>query len=308
MRTSDDQGGLQSHRGIVRRVPEEIEDRGGDLSFGADYTVTSTTDNGGQVLTDVEVILCFWGSFWSATPPPSPSADEYKQAFTGVLTGPFMRALGQYRGVAQGTLIYNEINSDSSPADLYTDADVVTMLTDRIQNHGMPAPTAGHERLYVVIAPQGIRNALTQSDNLVGQHQSFTVNGVTGYYAWVDNTGSLTGHNASTKVFSHELVEACTNPNVDTLNNGILVDGTDSGGNVITDDEIGDTCNDQFATVTINGVTCSVQAYWSKADNACVLPLGTLTFWVDKSTFGRDEVQDFIDTNGGVVSNAFWLV
>src|SRR5690242_5495503 len=85
MRTSDDQGGLQSHRGIVRRVPEEIEDRGGDLSFGADYTVTSTTDNGGQVLTDVEVILCFWGSFWSATPPPSPSADEYKQAFTGVL-------------------------------------------------------------------------------------------------------------------------------------------------------------------------------------------------------------------------------
>ena len=188
---------------------------------------------------------------------------------------------------------------------MYTDADVKAMLTDRIQNHGMPAPTTGHDRLYVVIAPQGIRNSIT---SFAGQHQSFTVNGVTGYYAWVDNTGSLTGHNASTKVFSHELVETCTNPNVDTLNNGILVDGTDSGGTPISDDEIGDTCNEQFATVTINGVTCSVQAYWSKADNACVLPLGTLSFWVDKSTLGRDEVKDFIDTNGGVVSNAFWLV
>ena len=216
-----------------------------------------------------------------------------------------MRALRQYRNVAQGTLIYSEINSDSSPADLYTDADVKAMLTDRIQNHGMPAPITGRDRLYVVVAPQGIRNSLA---HFAGQHQSFTVNGVTGFYAWVDNTGSLTGHNASTKVFSHELVETCTNPNVDTLDNGIIVAGTDSAGNPVSDDEIGDTCNEQFATVTVNGVTCSVQAYWSKADNACVLPLGTLSFWVDKSTFGRDEVKDFIDTNGGVVSNAFWLV
>ena len=303
MTTNDNYDDLQSYRGIVRRVSEDVQDHSGDLSFGADYTVTSTTDSGGKVLPSVEVILCFWGSFWSTTPPPSPSADEYKQAFTGILTGPYMRALRQYRGVAQGTLIYSEINSDSSPADLYTDANVVTMLTDRIENHGMPAPTAGHDRLYVVIAPQGIRNSITQ---FAGQHQTFTVNGVTGYYAWVDDTGSLTGHNASTKVFSHELVEACTDPNVDS--SGIIVKGTDSQGNPITDDEIGDTCNEQFATVTINGVTCSVQAYWSKADNACVLPLGTLSFWVDKSTFGRDEVKDFIDTNGGVVSNAFWLV
>jgi hypothetical protein len=303
MTTDASDDNLESHRGIVRRVPEGVKDHSGDLDFSADYTVTSTTDNGGKVLPSVEVILCFWGSFWSSTPPPTPSADEYKKAFSGILTGPYMRGLRQYRGVAQGTVIYSEINSDSSPADLYTDADVVAMLTDRIQNHGMPAPTVGHDRLYAVIAPQGIRNSITK---YAGQHQTFTVNGVTGYYAWVDNTGSLTGHDASTKVFSHELVEACTDPGVD--NSGIMVNGTDSAGKPVTNDEIGDTCNNQYATVTINGVTCSVQAYWSKADNACVLPLGTLSFWVDKSSFGRDEVKDFIDTNGGVVSNAFWLV
>lgn len=36
-------------------------------------------------------------------------------------------------------------------------------------------------------------------------------------------------------------------------------------------------------------------------------PLGILSFVTDKSTFGHDEVQDII-AQGGVVSNAFWLV
>ncbi len=37
-------------------------------------------------------------------------------------------------------------------------------------------------------------------------------------------------------------------------------------------------------------------------------PLALLSFWVDKSTFGRDEVQDMINTNGGRFDNALWLV
>ena len=37
-------------------------------------------------------------------------------------------------------------------------------------------------------------------------------------------------------------------------------------------------------------------------------PIALLSFWVDKSTFGRDEVQDMINTNGGRFDNAFWLV
>src|SRR5262249_54713090 len=145
---------------------------------------------------------CFWGSYWSSTtPPPSPTSDTYLQAFTGIVTGPYMSHLSQYRGVNQGSIIYHEINNASSPANLYTDSDVVTMLTDRIQNHGMPAPTAGHNRFYAVIVPPGIQNSLTQ---YAGQHQSFVYNGVRAYYAWVDDTGSLDGHDCTTKVFSHE--------------------------------------------------------------------------------------------------------
>jgi hypothetical protein len=232
--------GETRHRGIVRRVDPGIRPKSGDEAFSPEYTVTSTTDGGGKVLTDVEVILCFWGSFWSANPPPSPSSDDYKTAIEGILTGAYLGGLSQYRGVGQATLVYSEINDSSNPANGYTDADVVKMLKDRLKNTSMPAPTAGHNRFYAVIVPVGINNSLTQ---FAGQHQSFTYNGATGWYAWVDNTGSLTGHDCVTKVFSHELVEACTNPNVDTSNDSILVNGMKSDGTAVKNDEIGDTCN-----------------------------------------------------------------
>jgi hypothetical protein len=172
--------------------------------------------------------------------------------------------LKQYRGVGQGTQIYNEINDSTDPTDGYTDDDVVNMLMHRLDNTTMPRPIAGHDRFYAVITPTGINNSISQA---AGQHQSFPYKGVTGYYSWVDNSGSLTGHNCVTKVFSHELVEACTNPNVDTLNNGILVEGIG-----VTDDEIGDTHNDEFTTADMNGIQCSVRSYWSKVDNQCILP------------------------------------
>jgi hypothetical protein len=44
-------------KGIVRHADPKSKPNGEDLTFGADYTVTSTDDKGGHVLTDVEVIL-----------------------------------------------------------------------------------------------------------------------------------------------------------------------------------------------------------------------------------------------------------
>lgn len=292
-------------RGVVHRLEPKTTPSGGDVVFSPDYTVTNTRDEGGRVLTNVEVILCFWGSFWSNTPSPSPSSEDYKTAIEGILTGPFMGGLRQYRGVGQGTLIYSEINDSTNPANGYTDADVVAMLKDRLDNTSMPPPVAGHNRFYAVILPTGINNSIT---NLVGQHQSFKYKGITGYYAWVDNTGSLTGPNCTTKVFSHELVEACTNPDVDTSNDSILVDGTKADGTGVTNDEIGDTCNSEIATADMNGVQCSVESYWSKADNICILPLGTTEFLINKNTFGKDEVQDVINTSAGKWEKAFWII
>src|SRR5262245_47266171 len=102
------------------------------VTFSPEYKVTSTKDNGGRVLKNVEVILCFWGSLWSSTPPPTPSRDDYQAAILGILTGPYMSGLRQYRGVGQGTLIYSEINDDTSPSNGFTRDDIVNMLKDRI--------------------------------------------------------------------------------------------------------------------------------------------------------------------------------
>ena len=296
----------QIRTGIVRKVDPSVQPVGGDLTFTPEYTVTSTDDKGGQVFDNVEVILVFWGSFWSATPAPTPSRATYEQAIRGIVSGPYMSELAQYRSVKPGSVVYSEIFDGTDPANPYSDADVVSMLKSRFANEAaMPQPAAGHDRLYAVIAPQGVANS---NSGLAGQHQSLTYNGATAAYCWVDNTGSLTGHDCVTKVLSHELVEACTNPNVDTSNDGILVQGKKADGTAIVNDEIGDTCNNQFATVDMNGITCSVQSYWSKDANTCVLPLGSVTFWIDKDTFGKDEVQDLIANSGGKVQNAFWLV
>ena len=37
-------------------------------------------------------------------------------------------------------------------------------------------------------------------------------------------------------------------------------------------------------------------------------PLALVAFWVDKNTFGKDEVQDVLNTHAGRFNNAFWLV
>jgi hypothetical protein len=162
-------------------------------------------------------------------------------------------------------VIYSEINDSSDPVNGFADSDVANMLKSRLQTTAMPPPVAGHDRFYAVILPTGISNV---NAALAGEHRSFTFNGVTGYCAWIENTGTLTGPACVTKVFSHELVETCTNPNVDTSNDGITVTG-----GPVEENEIGDCCNNQYATVDVNGMQCSVQAYWSRADNVCILPL-----------------------------------
>ena len=72
---------------------------------------------------------------------------------------------------------------------------------------------------------------------------------------------TLTGPDCVTNVFSHELIEACTNPNVNNLEDGILVNGFNTKGESINNDEIVDTCNSRSKTVIMSDISCSVQSY-----------------------------------------------
>jgi hypothetical protein len=258
----------------------------------------TTSDGGGPVLTNVEVVVIFWGSYWTSTSPaPAVSADTYYQCFTGIVTGPYMTSMNQYRGVGPGTMLGEFINTASDPPNPYTNDEVVTMITSYLQNNAScPPPLAGHNRFYAVVTPPNIGNTVGAE----GEHLNFTYNGVQAFYAWITDDGQgLTqgSSNGVVNTFSHELGEACTDP----LGNGITTSGGDGG------DEIGDACNNEYAIVQMNGVTCNVQCYWSAADNACIIPLGSLSFLVNKNTFGKDEVQEAIKTSNGVFSTAFWL-
>ena len=65
-----------------------------DLHQSADSPVTSTNDGGGLVLTNVEVVVIFWGSYWYGT--PAVSSDAFYQCFSGIVTGPYLTGLRQY--------------------------------------------------------------------------------------------------------------------------------------------------------------------------------------------------------------------
>jgi hypothetical protein len=73
-----------------------------------------------------------------------------------------------------------------------------------------------------------------------------------GHQRWL-----LTGGDSIPKIFSHEIAEALSDPD---LGSGIIVNGSD---------EIGDVCSNTWSSV--NGH--AEEAYWSQADRRCVIPV-----------------------------------
>ncbi len=141
-------------RALTIAGPKSAETlRNADVTQRPDYTVTETVDHRGRVLTNVEVAVIFWGRYWSSTSPaPSISSDTYYQAFTGLVTGPYMTGLSQYRGVGPGIMLGKFTNDSSDPSNGYSDSDVVDMLTAFFQdNASVPTPATGHQRFYAVI-------------------------------------------------------------------------------------------------------------------------------------------------------------
>jgi hypothetical protein len=177
-----------------------------------------------------------------------------------------MAKLKQYGDIGKATLSGTDLNTLTDPPNSFADNDVIQMVKDRITGQKVPAPN--DNLLYCVIIPQFVPSTVppqpySSKDHSkdVGWHHPFDMNGTTVYYAWVMNDGSLTGGDSIPKVFSHELVESCTDPDTSSLS-GIHVTGSFEG------DEIGDACNGTI--IIINGV--AFQTYWSQEDKLCILP------------------------------------
>jgi hypothetical protein len=227
---------------------------------------TSFADRGGLVLIRPAIVLVFWGKGWGAG--ASPSAQDISDAVSTILTSDYLTGLSQYRGIQGATLKDSVTVTDSEPPAVFRDDDVADFLQGLASSGRIIEPDQAPEVLYCVIMPPGCRFA---DANTIGEHSYFLywrldlghleVDANWAHFAWVTNDGTL---ESITTIFSHELVESCTDPEGTgwTAESGPC---PPSGWC-----EIGDVCSD---TGVANGVT--VQSYWSQSANACAIPGST---------------------------------
>jgi hypothetical protein len=279
-------------RGIVLKIPPrekitlsraERDAAGGDIvrKTFPDSVGLTTSDNGGpKIVSDVYISIIFWGKEWvRVTPPPPVSVNDVSNAIAKIIFGPYMSGLSQYgvNPIIQSLWFHVEGTSDPplSP-NTFADSNVDTFLQGLadggvlvdIEERGGPAVPWGNPISFVcVIMPT---NANFTNASLNGQHSSYSwthARDSHGYneskieLAWVLNNGTL---DSITTIFSHELVEAFTDPE----GNAVQVNPR----NATNWNEIGDVCS---STLAVDGVT--VQSYWSTADNACIVPYNQAT-------------------------------
>ncbi len=224
-------------------------------------TAPHAVDGGGPVLDHVNVHLLFWGRAWSSG--ADPSAEAVAGAVQRLLAGPYLSGLRQYRGIGSGALHGTTMVTGDDPPGRFTDHDVAHMVCREIHARRAPEPDEVSQVLYCVVMPPGVG---FEHPDTIGEHSWFTFAGFDlpfdvdldrAHHAWVTNDGTLDG---ITRIFSHELVESCTDPEGSAwqLPGACQQDGWC---------EIGDICGD---TGVVDGVV--VQSYWSQADGACIMP------------------------------------
>jgi len=227
--------------------------------------VIAFRDLGGLVIKDPRVWLVYWGSAWIGG--ISPQADEITDAVSRILAGDYTSGLSQYRGIGSASMAGAITVSDSGPPNPFTNMDIASVIHHCLENGLIPEPDDDPSALFFVFLPPGVNSV---QENVIGEHSYFTYFDLTDlalapdidmsnvHYGWVSNDGSI---DYITTVFSHELVETCTDPNGD---------GIQGVSGVCTQDgwcEIGDVCN---SSEVLDGVR--VQSYWSQQDRACIVP------------------------------------
>jgi hypothetical protein len=253
-----------ANRMVMPEAPMEAKVGGGDLRFhnpGDAGPGTTISYLGGATIPNVPVQLIFWGSVWTQ-PGTTPSAGSFVGAVQNILAGPYMSALGQY-GIGAGHLRGALIVTSPQPPNPFTDDDVRNLVWDMIDQNIFPEPDdSDGANLYVVVMPPFVNPSNTSNigEHLYATDYDFPFDFDKAWCAWLTNDGTL---DTLTTIFSHELVEACTDPE----GNAWQINPTNSS----SWNEIGDACQ---SAARLDGVM--VQSYWSDRDRVCIIPTGTL--------------------------------
>jgi hypothetical protein len=218
------------------------------------------TDNGGAVITHVKVQVIHWGYH--------PVLGQFENAASSIVSGVYMDDLAQYRGIQRGSVVGSTVvttpvgNSPGNPPNPFTEDNVQNLLSDLIFHGLVPSPS-DQQMFYCVLMPPGVNYT---DEAVTGEHSHYTYYAFPLYWAnvrwgWVLN-GTL---DDLTVRFSHELVEACTDPD-STLDGGstfVVTSGCPAGSRSC---EIADVCFP--LTNTLNGI--KVSQYYSASPGVCV--------------------------------------
>jgi hypothetical protein len=220
------------------------------------------TDHGGRLLTHVRVKPIFWGPQWLTLGHPPVPPGQIVWAIRTILFSPYLSKLSQYRGIGRGSMEPLALATfDAGPPQGFTIAHIEAMLKGLLDDHVIPHPATDDQLLACVFTPPEIHS---DSEDAAGFHTSMAYQAARLPYAWIGNDGTI---EYISSVFSHELVEAATDP----TNAGVI---DDTGACEQTGAcEIGDYCygsGSGGASEQHGGVW--VQAYWSVADGRCQVP------------------------------------
>ncbi|MEO7485984.1 MAG: DUF3892 domain-containing protein [Ferruginibacter sp.] len=231
--------------------------------FGDAPASTTTSDGGGKKLRNVKVNLIFWGDVWKTTPAPNPSLQTVTNDCATILHSSFLNRVTQY-GCNTAFLggVFTTPAGDNPPTN-YSMGNINDRVISAIHAGSLSEPDEeATDNLHVVFMPPGTN----PPPNLGGEH---TYAGFWDYNFPFDFDLGDRAHTAFVmfssrasiaSIFSHELVEALTDPEGDAIQ---VNPRNGSSWN-----EIGDIC---FSTGVVNGVT--VQSYWSQQDKSCVIPV-----------------------------------
>jgi len=232
---------------------------------------------------DLQVV--FWGSYWPGSGAINQNA--LMDAFTKIVTGPYLSGLAQYGyagnvnvrpaltdpmgippitvplqalapGVQQSQNVYNAVqgyvealvNNDVIP-NVDDNHDLIVMV---VLDPNIPVPQ--NESASGAISTVGGSHGKLEIFELLDDNIRFAVGWIT----------TQAGFDQATAIFSHELVEAITDP---FPASGWVQTSPPASPN---SNEIADVCN---APGRVDGV--QVVSYWSIADQACIIPTERLS-------------------------------
>jgi len=251
---------------VTRRRPsarpgfDALEDRTAPaILFHPGVSVTLSNNNAGQaagpVLRNPLVELVFWGNGWNTNQTLQTNVTN---AVTYLTQSTYIDRLGQY-GIGTGELAGTPVTiTNSSPGANFTRANVITMLQS---NMGGSIPYHSNW-LYMVITQPG---STDPTENYLGLHSTASASGSGSfYYGWTENVGGVGAMDDITTEFSHEYVEAVTDP----AGTAWQVNPRNSNNwNEIADGEA------QRYTFRVNNYL--VQSYFSAEDDAYVVDNGS---------------------------------